>query len=199
MDALLELEYHDLTLLVVGLAIILTTTFIARRSRLAVGVHSRSHSNSAVIAKVSEKNLNKNCKLGGKFSYTLLRLLIQARLPRVDWTAVPFTYPHISLSPEELSSTKPIPYRPFRWGDYHITMGIRSMAWEDWIEVGLSPHCIHILQTQPPIAHSLMIVLNPITGSVHTAFKHAARMSCVFSQTDQVLSEAAAMLVCASG
>jgi len=31
---------------------------------------------------------------------------------------------------------KPIPYRPFRWGpSYHVTMGIRSMPWEEWIEL----------------------------------------------------------------
>ncbi|KAJ7272582.1 hypothetical protein B0H12DRAFT_1043714 [Mycena haematopus] len=26
-------------------------------------------------------------------------------------------------------------YRPFRWGEYHVTMGIRSMQWGEWIEL----------------------------------------------------------------
>ncbi|KAF9076536.1 hypothetical protein BDP27DRAFT_1313506 [Rhodocollybia butyracea] len=30
---------------------------------------------------------------------------------------------------------KPIPYRPFRWGAYHVTMGIRDMPWDEWIEL----------------------------------------------------------------
>lgn len=29
--------------------------------------------------------------------------------------------------------TKPTPYRPFRHGPYHITMGLRNMNWDEWI------------------------------------------------------------------
>ncbi|KAK0191428.1 hypothetical protein F5146DRAFT_1001243 [Armillaria mellea] len=36
---------------------------------------------------------------------------------------------------QSLSDIKPIPYRPFRWGQYNVTMGIRNMPWEDWIEL----------------------------------------------------------------
>ncbi|KAK5168738.1 uncharacterized protein LTR77_006047 [Saxophila tyrrhenica] len=35
-----------------------------------------------------------------------------------------------------LTDTKPLPYRPFRLGPkYPITMGLRSMQWDDWIEL----------------------------------------------------------------
>lgn len=35
-----------------------------------------------------------------------------------------------------MTSTKPLPYRPFRYGPkYNITMGLRSMHWDDWIEL----------------------------------------------------------------
>lgn len=30
-------------------------------------------------------------------------------------------------------TTKPNPYRPFRHGPYHITMGLRNMKWDEWI------------------------------------------------------------------
>ncbi|KZF25207.1 glycosyltransferase family 22 protein [Xylona heveae TC161] len=35
-----------------------------------------------------------------------------------------------------VETTKPLPYRPFRYGPkYHITMGLRTMQWDDWIEL----------------------------------------------------------------
>ncbi|KAL4909636.1 hypothetical protein BDW74DRAFT_165072 [Aspergillus multicolor] len=36
----------------------------------------------------------------------------------------------------DVHTTKPIPYRPFRYGPkYFITMGLRSMKWDEWIEL----------------------------------------------------------------
>ena len=35
----------------------------------------------------------------------------------------------------DVHQTRPQPYRPFRWGPYHITMGLRTMHWDDWIEL----------------------------------------------------------------
>ena len=35
----------------------------------------------------------------------------------------------------DVHQTKPLPYRPFRFGPYHITMGLRMMDWNDWIEL----------------------------------------------------------------
>ncbi|KUJ16954.1 uncharacterized protein LY89DRAFT_707355 [Mollisia scopiformis] len=32
-------------------------------------------------------------------------------------------------------TSKPKPYRPFRHGPYHITMGLRNMDWNEWIEL----------------------------------------------------------------
>ncbi|KAL0579645.1 hypothetical protein V5O48_002341 [Marasmius crinis-equi] len=52
-----------------------------------------------------------------------------------DWAPVSFSYPEIPSYTEKLSEIKPIPYRPFRWGQYHVTMGIRDMPWGDWIEI----------------------------------------------------------------
>lgn len=43
----------------------------------------------------------------------------------------PQPYPNWSLE-----STKPLPYRPFRYGPkYHVTMGIQMMKWDEWIEL----------------------------------------------------------------
>ncbi|PPQ66283.1 hypothetical protein CVT26_010967 [Gymnopilus dilepis] len=52
-----------------------------------------------------------------------------------EWNPVKFNYPSVEPSPYRISEIKPIPYRPFRWGAYHVTMGIRSMPWSDWIEL----------------------------------------------------------------
>ncbi|EME42118.1 glycosyltransferase family 22 protein [Dothistroma septosporum NZE10] len=34
-----------------------------------------------------------------------------------------------------VTDTPPRPYRPFRYGPYHITMGLRNMHWDEWIEL----------------------------------------------------------------
>ncbi|KAI0772524.1 hypothetical protein BD413DRAFT_45757 [Trametes elegans] len=52
-----------------------------------------------------------------------------------DWDPVHFDYPRLDPSEEHFSNVKPIPYRPFKWGDYHVTMGIRSMPWDEWLEL----------------------------------------------------------------
>jgi len=35
----------------------------------------------------------------------------------------------------EVHTSKPNAYRPFRYGAYHITMGLRNMNWNEWIEL----------------------------------------------------------------
>ncbi|KAF7799083.1 hypothetical protein EIP86_010313 [Pleurotus ostreatoroseus] len=52
-----------------------------------------------------------------------------------EWTPVAFRYPRIEPCLERLEDVKPIPYRPFKWGEYFVTMGIRSMQWDEWIEL----------------------------------------------------------------
>jgi hypothetical protein len=43
----------------------------------------------------------------------------------------------------DVHTTKPNPYRPFRHGPYHITMGLRNMNWDNWIGAFLSPYFQH--------------------------------------------------------
>lgn len=52
-----------------------------------------------------------------------------------EWTPVAFAYPHVAPCPDDVATLKPVPYRPFKWGEYHVTMGIRSMPWDEWIEL----------------------------------------------------------------
>lgn len=35
----------------------------------------------------------------------------------------------------DVHKTEPLPYRPFKYGPYHITMGLRTMKWDEWIEL----------------------------------------------------------------
>ena len=51
------------------------------------------------------------------------RVIIQTTLivllsTKSEWAPVSFCYPKFDAWPHELSDTKPIPYRPFRWGVY---------------------------------------------------------------------------------
>ena len=52
------------------------------------------------------------------------------------WTPVEFKRPEASPYRDwDVHKTDPLPYRPFRHGPYHITMGLRTMLWDDWIEL----------------------------------------------------------------
>ncbi|KAM7216785.1 Protein of unknown function (DUF3445) domain containing protein [Rhypophila decipiens] len=53
------------------------------------------------------------------------------------WPPSPFKLPTPEPYPNwSLTETKPLPYRPFRYGPkYHQTMGLRSVKHEDWIEL----------------------------------------------------------------
>ncbi|CAL1717362.1 unnamed protein product [Somion occarium] len=55
--------------------------------------------------------------------------------PAGQWLPVQFDYPQVQPCAEDPLTLKPIPYRPFKWGEYHVTMGIRSMPWDEWIEL----------------------------------------------------------------
>ncbi|KAG2741684.1 hypothetical protein P692DRAFT_20839847 [Suillus brevipes Sb2] len=91
-------------------AIFLTYNFVqSRRNR---------SSNAAHVSPVTEKDrkVNKNREPG-------------------DWFAEEFVYPDIDPCPFPLKDVRPVPYRAFRYGEYQITMGIRTMPWSEWIEL----------------------------------------------------------------
>jgi alpha-1,2-mannosyltransferase len=52
------------------------------------------------------------------------------------WTPVPFVRPTPAPYPDwSIETTKPLPYRPFRYKNF-VTMGLRSLpSWDDWIEL----------------------------------------------------------------
>lgn len=52
-----------------------------------------------------------------------------------DWTPVDFAYPPVTPVSEALDQITPRPYRPYKPGRYHVTMGIRPMDWQSWIEL----------------------------------------------------------------
>ncbi|KAL0579644.1 hypothetical protein V5O48_002340 [Marasmius crinis-equi] len=73
----------------------------------------------------------------GKDSSSRPEKLLNANIDREwgEWNPVEFAYPEFPACAENLSVIKPIPYRPFRWGQYHVTMGIRDLPWAEWIEL----------------------------------------------------------------
>ncbi|KAL1988792.1 hypothetical protein VTN96DRAFT_7676 [Rasamsonia emersonii] len=54
-----------------------------------------------------------------------------------EWIPSDFKRPTPAPYPNwDVRTTKPIPYRPFRYGPkYYVTMGLRSMKWDEWIEL----------------------------------------------------------------
>ena len=66
------------------------------------------------------------------------------------WTPQDFKRPAASAYPEwSLEDTKPLPYRPFRYGPkYNVTMGLRTMHWDEWIELDNDYMKFHALKAQ---------------------------------------------------
>ncbi|RAL17082.1 heme-dependent oxidative N-demethylase family protein [Aspergillus homomorphus CBS 101889] len=60
-----------------------------------------------------------------------------AKRPPGVWIPSDFKRPPATPFPDwDVHETKPIPYRPFRYGPkYFVTMGLRSMKWDEWIEL----------------------------------------------------------------
>ncbi|KAG1847507.1 hypothetical protein DFJ58DRAFT_797559 [Suillus subalutaceus] len=103
------------SILLAAAAIFLTYSFVQSRRRSSNVVHT-----SRVTEK--DRNVNKNREPG-------------------DWIAEEFNYPEIDPCPFPLNDVRPVPYRPFRYGEYQITMGIRTMPWSEWIELDSTyPH-----------------------------------------------------------
>ncbi|KIJ68855.1 hypothetical protein HYDPIDRAFT_125909 [Hydnomerulius pinastri MD-312] len=83
------------------------------------GGNSKVNNPTASTNSVKEKDANKDRGAG-------------------EWTPQRFEYPEITPCPHALQDVKPVPYRPFRWGEYHVTMGIRTMPWTEWMELDQS-------------------------------------------------------------
>ncbi|KAF2787079.1 glycosyltransferase family 22 protein [Melanomma pulvis-pyrius CBS 109.77] len=66
------------------------------------------------------------------------------------WIPQDFKRPAPPAYPEwSVSSTKPLPYRPFRYGPkYNVTMGLRNMHWDEWIELDSDYMKFHDLKAQ---------------------------------------------------
>ncbi|KAF2012163.1 glycosyltransferase family 22 protein [Aaosphaeria arxii CBS 175.79] len=56
---------------------------------------------------------------------------------RKIWYPLDFKRPAAPPYPDwSVTDTKPLPYRPFRYGPkYNVTMGLRTMHWDEWIEL----------------------------------------------------------------
>ncbi|KAF7370939.1 hypothetical protein MSAN_00727900 [Mycena sanguinolenta] len=56
-------------------------------------------------------------------------------------------------------------YRPFRWGEYHVTMGIRSMQWGEWIELDDQYNSYHRIRKDrvERKGEKVVQVLSPLT------------------------------------
>lgn len=67
---------------------------------------------------------------------------------KTEWTPSTFVRPAASPYPEwSLETTKPLAYRPFR-PKYYVTMGLRSMPWDSWIELDCEYPKFHALKAE---------------------------------------------------
>lgn len=68
----------------------------------------------------------------------------------VVWIPQDFKRPEASPYPDwSVTDTKPLPYRPFRYGPkYNVTMGIRTIHWDEWIELDNEYMKYHELKAQ---------------------------------------------------
>ena len=74
-------------------------------------------------------------KPGSSTTKTPTKFKAPDRKPGV-WIPVDFKRPVATPYPGwDLHETRPIPYRPFKYGPYYITMGLRTMRWDEWIEL----------------------------------------------------------------
>ncbi|KAF2268440.1 hypothetical protein CC78DRAFT_551302 [Lojkania enalia] len=66
------------------------------------------------------------------------------------WIPQDFKRPTAAPYPDwSVTETKPLPYRPFRYGPkYNVTMGLRNMHWDEWIELDNHYMKFHDLKAQ---------------------------------------------------
>ena len=85
--------------------------------------------NKSIISREGSPDLEKpTSKKGG--------ILKTPERPPGVWTPVVFKRPEVTPYPGwDVYKTDPLPYRPFKHGPYHVTMGLRNMQWDDWIEL----------------------------------------------------------------
>lgn len=81
-------------------------------------------------------NLQKTPSNAGKSSSLNESSFKPQRRPPGVWIPTGFERPAASPYADwDVQKTKPIPYRPFKYGPYHVTMGLRTMKWDEWIEL----------------------------------------------------------------
>ena len=92
---------------------------------------------ASLLARVLTKSWNASLQSRPKSPILEKRSPLKA-IDRVvgEWHPIEFKRPAPQPYPDwNISATNPLPYRPFKYGNYHITMGLRTMNWDEWIEL----------------------------------------------------------------
>ncbi|KIK65692.1 hypothetical protein GYMLUDRAFT_70780 [Collybiopsis luxurians FD-317 M1] len=100
-----------------------------------------------------------------------------------EWPPVVFPYPPVKASPSPME-LKPIPYRPFRWGAYHVTMGIRDMPWDEWIELDNQMQSYYYIKKHRIATRGTNVVqiLPDRPGIVNSASQSAVELAHEFAE-----------------
>jgi len=111
--------YDGYTVFYLAVAIVLVFLLLGGRSRWTKEVLQPPQLEN-------DRNISKNAQAKG-----------EPPRPYGTWQRSTFKRPPATPYPDwSLETTKPLPYRPFKYGPhYRITMALRNMHWNEWIEL----------------------------------------------------------------
>jgi hypothetical protein len=93
----------------------------------------------------------------------MLNIIILAKVQGPELFTTPSPNP---LADFDLSSTEPLLYRPFRHGPNRVTMGIRKLDWDNWIEMDsnfLHYHDLKVSELEKDLGAHVQYVNNAVT------------------------------------
>lgn len=100
--------------------LVATLTWGKRRSSHAdfvSGVHKSAFSSSSAQV-LEDKQQQSSRRPGGEHFSSMFCLLLLSIHATTEWLPVEFNYPNVEPCLDDLGGVKPIPYRPFKWGEY---------------------------------------------------------------------------------
>jgi len=98
------------------IACVFSTWFLVALWKHVISVHNTKDEGEG---KADTGSKEQQQSYEGPFPRVLIQTTLMVLLStKPEWAPVSFCYPKFDAWPHELSDTKPIPYRPFRWGTY---------------------------------------------------------------------------------
>ena len=100
--------------------LVATLTWGNRRSSyadLVSGVHKSAFPSSSTQV-LEDKQQQSSRRPGGEHFSAMFCPLLLSIHATTEWLPVEYNYPNVEPCLDDLGGVKPIPYRPFKWGEY---------------------------------------------------------------------------------